>query len=136
MSEDYPDVESALLDWLEATYENLAPAVAGRRVDTVTPPNLQDLLASDGLFFRVGLVTGRDDGVTDFSVVDIETFANSRDAAYAGARDVRSRLTEGPHRVGTVVLDRARTEEKPHRLPWEDENIWRFGATYRISARR
>jgi hypothetical protein len=139
---DYPDIETVLLDWLEATYTGLATSDAVRRVDTETPPNLQELLLTGG-FARVGLVTGRDDaggwnhgGTTDYSVVDVDYFANSRDAAYAGATDIRSRLTGSPHRVGEVVIDRVSTEEKPRRLPWADENTWRFGATYRISARR
>lgn len=128
---DYPDIETALLDVLERDVPALEPTTA-RHVDTEAPPDLQDVLP----FVRVTLVTGRDDGVTDYSVVDLDVFANSRATAYALAMDLRSRLTAGPHRVGQVVLDRIRTEEKPRRLPWDDENIWRLGATYRISARR
>lgn len=132
----YPDIETLLLDWLEATYPELAPGPLGRRVDTETPANLQQLLADDGVVVRVGLLAGRDDGVTDYSVVDVDVFADSRATAYAWAVGIRSQVTSGPHRVGSAVIDRVVTEEKPRRLPWEDENIWRFGATYRISARR
>ena len=129
---DYPDVETAVLDWLEATFPALAPTATVRHVDTETPYDLAGALP----FVRVRLVTGRDDGVTDYSVVDLDVFADSRGTAYAWASDIRSRLTGSPHRVGPVVLDRVVTEEKPRALPLEDENIRRFGATYRISARR
>lgn len=135
MAEHYPDIETLVLDVLEGHFP---PLLAGgeRRADTETPGNLQDLLANNGVFVRVSLVTGRDDGVTDYSVVDIDVFALSRATAYAWSRDIRSRLTGSPHRAGSGVIDRVRTEEKPRRLPWADENTRRFGATYRISARR
>lgn len=136
MSEDYPDVETVVLDVLEAEFEPLRTVGDVRRVDTETPANLQEILGEDQVFVRVTLVTGRDDGITDYSVVDIDVFADSRATAYAWSRDIRSRLTGSPHRVDTGILDRVKTEEKPRRLPWEDEETWRFGATYRISARR
>lgn len=139
MTKPYQDVEVALLDWLDQ-YVAASPLVSGittydaakRYVDTQTPSNLQDVLP----FFRLSLVTGSDNGVTDYSVVDLDVFADSRDAAYALSEDIRSRLTGRSHRIGTFRLDRVLTEEKPRRLPWEDTNIRRYGATYRVSARR
>lgn len=128
----FPDVETATCDLLEALFSELAPTATVRHVDTETPADLTGALP----FVRVELLTGSDDDVTDVSVVDIDVLSDSRDTAYALARDIRSRFTGSPHRVGTVVLDRIVTEEKPRRLPWDDGNIWRFGATYRISARR
>lgn len=128
----YPDIEDVLIDVIELLRPDLG-------VDSETPSDLQARLP----FVRVTLVTGRDDGrgwnpagTSDYSVVDIDVFAESRQSAYACAQDLRSRLTAGPHRFGEVVIDWVRTEEKPRVLPWEDDNIWRFGATYRTSARR
>lgn len=142
---DFPDIETLTLDVLEGLYPQLTGAgYAGyldgytgvytgpRLTDTETPANLQDL----PVFIRVTLVTGRDDRITDRSVVDIDVFASSRAVAYAWAKDIRSRLTGGPHRAGSGIIDRVVTEEKPRRLPWSDENVRRFGSTYRISARR
>lgn len=134
MADHYPDIETLLLDVLEGHFPALADGA--RRADTETPVDLQDLLAGDGVFVRVTLVTGRDDGVTDYSVVDVDVFALSRQTAYAWSRDIRSRLTGGPHRAESGIIDRVLVEEKPRRLPWADENTRRFGATYRISARR
>lgn len=136
MDAPFPDIEVALLDWLEATWDALRTTDTVRRVDTETPANLQEIAVAGGVFVRVSLVTGADDRVTDRSIVDIDVLSDSRATAYAWAEDIRSRLTGSPHRVGPVVIDRAVTEEKPRRLPWADENTWRFGATYRISARR
>ncbi len=128
---DFPDIETLTLDVLEGLYPQLTEGDV-RLADTETPANLQDL----PVFVRVSLVTGRDDRITDYSVVDIDVFASSRAVAYAWAQDIRSRLTGGPHRAGSGVIDRVVTEEKPRRLPWADENVRRFGSTYRISARR
>ncbi len=128
---DFPDIETLTLDVLEGLYPQLTEGGV-RLADTETPANLQDL----PVFVRVTLVTGRDDRITDRSVVDVDVFASSRAVAYAWAQDIRSRLTGGPHRAGSGVIDRVVTEEKPRRLPWEDPNIRRFGATFRISARR
>lgn len=137
MSDDYPDIETVALDWLESNIPVLAPSETARYVDTVVPPDLQELVAEPGAaFVWVRLVTGVDDGITDRSVLDIDVLSNSRDTSYAVARDIRSRFTGQPHRVGTVVIDKVVTEEKPTRRPWVDETIQRFGATYRISARR
>lgn len=127
----YPDIENVLIDLLERLFPALAPTDV-RHVDTETPADLQGALP----FVRVMLVTGADDGLTDRSVVDIDVFANSRDTAYAWSTDIRSSLTGSPHRVGSDVIDRVVTEEKPRQLPWADESVRRFGATYRISARR
>ena len=133
----YPDIEVAVMDWLLESFPQLEALEDGQpRVDDRTPANLQDLLLDSGIFARISLVTGEDDTVTDYSVVDIDVFADSRATAYASSEEIRARFSGRSHRVGNVVLDRVRTEEKPRRLPWQDENTWRYGATYRISARR
>jgi hypothetical protein len=133
MGEYYPDIENVLIDWVESHFPAFAVDEDGvRHVDTETPEDLWGALP----FVRVSLLAGRDDGLTDYSVVDLDVFADSRDTAYAFSRDLRSRLTAGPHVVGSAVIDRVRTEEKPRSLPWEDESVWRFGAVYRVSARR
>lgn len=121
---DYIDVEVAVMDLLEAWL-----AV---NVGTTTPADLVEILP----FVRVGLVAGRDDGVTDYSLVDIDVFTATRQQGYDLAEDIRTRLLAGPHRVGTVVVDKARTDAKPSPVPWDDESVRRRLATYRISARR
>lgn len=132
----FPDIERAVMDWLEANIAGLAPAGGVIRVNDRTPANLQELLADGGIFARVGLVDGADDRVTDRSVVDIDVFANSRDTAYASSEEIRARFSGRSHRAGPAVIDTVSTEAKPRPLPETDENTWRYGAIYRISARR
>lgn len=131
----YPDVENVLIDLLERDFPALAPTTV-RRVDSETPPDLRPALANGGVFVRVVLGGGQDDGVTDYSLVDLDVFADTRASAYAWSTDIRAWLTDGSHRIGGAVLDRAITVDKPRRLPWDDETVRRLGATYRISARR
>lgn len=126
--EDFPDIEAGLLDWLDATFPELA---GGGHTGTETPADL-DLRFP---FVRVVLVTGDDDGVTDRSVVDIDVFDRTR-VALALAEKIRTALTVYPPVVGGVILDTAFTEVRPRRLPWPDEQTRRWGATYRLSARR
>lgn len=128
----FPDVSKAL-SYL------LAPLVGGiTHAGTETPANLQQVLD----FIRVGRVTGPDDGVTDFPVVDVDYFAATRDLAVAGADRVRDFLTlDSPYHVvqypgGRAVLDRVATAVGPRQLPWLATGVVRITGTYRVETRR
>lgn len=130
---DFVDTEAAIMDWLERTFpDELAFAGGIRHTGDETPENLQDVFP----FVRVGLVAGTDNGITDQGTYDIEVFDRTRAAAYGLAERIRTAFIGYPHRVGNVVLDTVYTEQKPQRLPWDEENTRRFGAIYRVSARR
>lgn len=134
----YPDVELALVLLLERDIGVLAASGTGPdggpqlHVDTETPPDLAARLP----FVRVALITGTDDGVTDRSIIDVDVFHVGRQEGYDLAETIRARLSGTSHRIDQVILDRVETEEKPRQLPWADEAVRRFGATYRVSARR
>lgn len=125
--DDFPDLEFGLLDWLEARFSELIG-----HVGTETPDDLDQRFP----FVRAYVVAGTDDGLTDRSVVDIDVFADRREQARALAERIRTELTVYPPVVGGVILDTAFTEVRPRRLPWPDEQTRRWGATYRLSARR
>ncbi len=120
----FPDVESAVMDLLERWY--------GLNVGTATPADLEDFLP----YVRVGLVAGRDDFVTDYSVLDLDVFTATRQQGYDLHEDIRARLLGRPHATGLAVIDRVRTEEKARPVPWDNPRVRRRLATYRISARR
>lgn len=130
MTRPFPDVEVAVMDGIEAAF----PALVGRTV-TVTPADLQTRLTT-GLVVRVGLVTGRDDRFTNYAVVDVDVFARTRADALGTAEQIRQWLLGYPRAVGTAVIDVVTTETAPTPAPWEDENVRRYLATYRISTRR
>lgn len=121
---DFPDVENALFDLLEQWYA----VNAGVK----TPADLQEILP----FVRLNLGGGRDDNVTDFSLVDIDVYTATRQQGYDLAEGIRTRFLDSPHRVGTVVIDKVRTIVKPFPADWEDSQVERRTATYRFSARR
>lgn len=126
----FPDVEVMVMDGLEAAF----PTLIGR-VATETPADLQTRLET-GDFVRVGLVTGSDNRFTNFSVVDIDVFSRTRQGSHDLAELIRAWLLGYPLTVGTATIDRVVTETAPFQAPWEDENVRRRLATYRISTRR
>lgn len=130
---DFVDTETVIMDWLEATFPGELAFVDGvRHVAEETPENLQDVFP----FVRVALVAGTDDGITDRGTYDIDVFAATRAAAHGLAERIRTAFIGYPHRVGSAVIDTVYTEQKPQRLPWDDENTRRFGAIYQVSVRR
>lgn len=126
----FPDIEVMVMDGLEAAF----PALVGR-LSTETPATLQTLLAT-GDFVRIGKVTGTNDRYTDYSVVDVDVFARNRQRSHDLAEAIRAWLLGYPLTVGTATIDRVVTETAPATAPWEDENVRRYLATYRISTRR
>jgi hypothetical protein len=130
--EDFQDVEVALIELLLGEFGVLKPTPGDERVDTVTPAGLAALLP----FVRVGLVAGTDDRVTDYSVVDIDVFHGDRESARVLAEVIRTFLSAAPHRAAGFILDTVYTEAKPRPLPWDIADVHRYGATYRITARR
>lgn len=132
---DFPDSEKILILGLEEEFNELAQEVADGtlHVDTETPADLENVLP----FVRVGRVAGTDDRFTDRAIMDVEVFAGTRQAAYDLSEAIRTWLLAAPHRVGGVgIIDKAFTEVGPRSLPWDNENVRRRGATYRISTRR
>lgn len=122
----FPDVERALLDLI-------APLLgSAEQTGTETPADLQQRLP----FGRVTRVGGPDDGISDRAVVDVDVFAATRSQAYDIAESVRQLLLAAPHAVAGVVLDSVGTIVGPRELPWADENVRRWSATYRAVARR
>jgi hypothetical protein len=121
----FPDVEASVMDLLVAWF--------GLNVGAETPADLEFVLP----YVRVGLVAGRDDRVSDYSIVDIDVFTATRQQGYDLAEAIRDRLLDAPRATGlTPVIDRVRTETKPFPAPWENDNVHRRLAIYRISARR
>lgn len=131
----YPDTAEALMLLVEEWFpDEFAPLADGTfRTGRVFPPNVQDMLP----FCRVTDIGGNDDGITDRPLIDVDimaaTFKQARDLAVG----VQARVLGCPWRASNgVVLDRARTAMRPHDVPWDDDNVFRFYGSYIISARR
>lgn len=127
MSDRFPDVLDELIWWLEhATFQQAGEVKAG----TSTPGTFPA-----GLFVRVGVVGGSDDGITDNPLVDVDVFASTYAAARGLAEDVRQGLRPRV-RMRSATIDRVRTDVSPRELPWGNANVRRISATYQISFRR
>lgn len=83
---------------------------------------------------------GSDDGHTDRARVDVDVIAETEDEAEQMSEDIRSFLVDTqPIRGAGLLLDGAKTEVGPHRVPYEDSSNperSQFTATYVIESRR
>lgn len=121
------DVERNLVTWVKTR-----PGVVG--AGTVAPLDMEARLAG-GAYVRVANLGGPDDSITDAPTVDVDVFALTRDAARDVAEDIRASLRPRT-RAGGAIIDSVRTSVSPRQLPWTNEKIKRFGATYRLGLRR
>lgn len=139
----YPDFSADVALLVEEWYpDDFSPVDPGDgtepryRTGRVFPPDVQQYIANGEVFCRVNDIGGNDDGLTDHPLIDVDvlasTFARARDLAYG----IRARLLGYPWRVGTTVIDKARTAMRPHPVPWDDDNTFRFYASYTVSGRR
>lgn len=126
----FPDIEDGLIGWLQT---RLTPPAGGTLLvaGTYTP----EMEKAHKAVVRVELLDDPDDGITRAAFVQIEVFASTRSVAYPLAQEIRGALLS-TRKVGEIVVDRVDTVSGPKRVPWDNANIRRFLATYRISTRR
>ncbi len=111
-----------------------AGLIAAGRVGTDTPATMDSTTLP---FIRIRRVGGGDDGISDLPVVDVEVFHSTAATGESLAEAVRQWLTAGAVPYSTLgVIDRVEVLTGPQELPWTDARIRRFGATYRLTARR
>lgn len=117
------DIQRVLVDGLEVL------AGAGR-TGIETPVDLLGAMP----FVRVLRVGGPSDRLNDFATVDIDVFAATYTASELLAEQIRQYLVGPP--PGLAVLDRVNCDIAPRELPWADNNVRRFNATYGVVSRR
>lgn len=103
-------------------------------VGAVTPADLQEQLP----FIRVrGLPSGGGNLITDVSLVEVLVFTGTYRDSSLLSRRIQQRLISSPRVVsGLGVLPKADTQTRPDEIPYEDQNIRVFLATYRVATRR
>lgn len=121
----WPDVEELLMAYLE----QVAPT------DTVTPEQMTSKA------IRVLRVGGSDDGVTDSPRVEVACFAPTRNEAREMGEQCRQLLLvlggqavriDGRH----VLVDSCRTDTPPEPVPYDNPDVDRAVAYYRLGLRR
>lgn len=132
-TKDYPDQTEAVMDLCVRWYPELATKPGGDfRTGRVFPPDLISKLP----YVRVRDIGGNDDGLTDVPLIDVDVFHRTFDLARAMAKGIQTRLLAVPHLINGVVIDQVNTAMRPHDVPWDDERIARFYASYQVGARR
>lgn len=118
-----PDIEAVLAPWAEATFGAFGCAE--------TPADLEARLP----VIRVGRVGGSDERFSLHPRIDVDVFAATADAARILANEVRDALVMLTGPVNGAVIRGVRCDSGPSRLPWDNGDIYRRGATYTVSLR-
>lgn len=119
----YADVEALLVAYLASV-----PGVQGVSVELPNPVALPAVMIT-----RIG---GGDDYITDSARVDVDSFNTTRAAAGATARSVHAQMMKLRHTsVQNVLVDHVETVTGPMWVPYQDELLKRYVATYLIQTR-
>lgn len=120
----YIDVELLLTTWIHAT--------RGVKCVTELPSNLADVLP----VVQVQRIAGADVELTlDQAVVDIDVYAADRASARLLADQVRHdmRLNLHGYTGGGGVVALVEVASGPHWLPYDNTNLRRYQASYRVT---
>jgi len=119
--------ESVIRAWLAQQFPNA-------RVVTETPADLVDVLPC----IRVERFGGSDDVYTlDVANIDVDCYDATREAARSLAEDVRTalRLSAEGQSVNGALIAQVTTISAPTWTPYDNTNLRRFTASYRIAIR-
>lgn len=119
------DIEALLVGWLEASIEDITAS-------TETPADLDTQLP----WLQVVSLGGPYDGFRlDRPTVDVAAFAATGPEASALAAQVQVLLHEqfARAKTGTAVVSRVQTITGPHWVPYDNHNLRRYEATYRLT---
>ena len=123
----FPMIEKAVKELLETQYPDAEGKVGGD----------MSYNGTDDFYVWIGLIPGGStDQIEGDWIVDIDVFA----ASYAEAMERALALEPvliGPRKVTSVLrFDNVYQNEGPAERPWDDESVFRIGATYALTARR
>jgi hypothetical protein len=97
-------------------------------------------LSYDGtadFYVWIGLVPGgSSDQIGGQFVVDIDVFSKSYAEAMNRCLELEARLIGPRHNTGVMRVDNCYQIECTFERPWNDETVFRVGATYVFTARR
>lgn len=106
---------------------------SGHGAGTSTPDRLELSLP----FHRVTRAGGTDDGITDDALVDVETFAATRNEAAKIAEETRqSLLALAAEKSAGALVDSVRTARAPGWVDYKNPAVSRYVAAYRMTLRR
>lgn len=120
-------IEPLLITWITTNFPSILASVED-------PEDLDTLVTSSTYFAKVWRTGGGSGFTLDEPRVDIEIYALTRLAAATLAGQVRDKLkyTLQTYSVGTVSFGRPQVEVEPMWRPYDDINVFCYGATYQM----
>jgi len=120
----FADIEALVVGYLENT--------TGTRTVTTLPT----LLEAGMPIYRVTVVGGVDDTITDRVRLTVESFAATRAASYDLAETGRQALHTMAHTlVSGWLIDTVETVARPTWIDYANDHVQRFIAMYEVSSR-
>lgn len=123
----FPMIESAVRELIETEYPGMAGRIGG------------DLRyeAGSGPYVWIGLIPGGSANQIEGDwVLDIDVFADHYGSAMGFALDLEAALVGPRHVTSVMMIDNCYQNTGPAERPWDDERVFRVGATYVFTARR
>lgn len=126
MTNPFPMIEKALVELIETKYPAADGKVGGDLSYTGT-----------GFYVWVGLIPGgSSDQINGSWAVDIDVFSTSYADAMTRSLALEALLVGPRHTTEVMRIDNCTQTQSPTERPWDDESIFRIGATYVFTARR
>lgn len=123
----FPLVEKAVKELVEAKY----PAAVGKVGGDLSYTPDQDF------YVWIGLIPGGQTTEVDGTwIVDLDVFSTSYSDAMTRALAIEALLIGPRHVTATMRLDNCYQNAAPSDRPWDDDTVYRVGATYVFTARR
>lgn len=133
----FGSIERAVMAFLLGRFEPLAEFT---EADGRVGGDLAYDSATMAWYIRIDKVDSSTDRFEGDFTIDIEVFAGNYGVAESHALDIEALLLGYPHVVEVEdrlwVFDTVSQNTGPDELPWEDDEAYRLGATYVITARR
>ena len=127
MTTPFPSVERAVRELIETKYPTADGKVGG---DLAFTPGT-------GFYVWLGLIPGGSaDQLEGEWILDIDVFGDSYGTAMDHALAIEAALIGPRHVTSTMRLDDCTQNEGPAERPWDEESVYRIGATYVFTARR
>lgn len=127
MTNPFPMVEKAVKELVEDVY----PAAVGKVGGDLSYER------GDGLYVWIGLIpTGGTTQIDGEWVLDIDVFGDSYATAMTHALALEALLVGPKHVTSVMRLDNCYQNVGPAERPWDDDSVYRIGATYVFTARR
>lgn len=127
MTSPFPLVERAVKELIETRY----PQADGKVGGSLSYEKSQEL------YVWIGLIPGGTTNEIEGEwIVDIDVFANSYSVAMTHALALEAILIGARHTTSVMRLDNCTQNIGPAERFWDDESVFRIGATYVFTARR